>query len=152
MGEMIADNFDGAVERRKTARNSLLDLQKLYRTQLQSLWTTISGSQKFLPLLPGRHLVCEAKNFVELNSATYKVKQNVELFLLNDLLLVAARKRKREDAGRKEEKDWRLVAERCWNLTEVVVVDVKDSGGGAISCVSRRKATVLIELPQRRSH
>jgi exocyst complex component 8 len=117
------------VERRKTARNSLLDLQNLYRTQLQSLWTTISGSQKFLPLLPGRHLVCEAKNFVELNSATYKIKQNVELFLLSDLLLVAARKRKRGDEETKADKDGRLVAERCWNLTEVVIVDVKDSGG-----------------------
>jgi hypothetical protein len=111
-----------------------MDLQNVYRTQLQTLWTTVSGSQKFLALTPGRHLVFEAKNFVELNSATYKVKQNVELFLLNDLLMVAARRRKRSESnatGREtgEATEGKLVAERCWNLTEVVVVDVKDSGG-----------------------
>jgi hypothetical protein len=127
------------VERRKTVRNSVLDLENLYKTQIQSLWTQISGSQKFLPYVPGRHLICEASNFVELNSATYKAKQTVELFLLNDLLLVAVRKRKRNEPGssskgKGEEKDeekarGRLAAERCWNLNEVVVVDVKDSGG-----------------------
>jgi hypothetical protein len=131
------------VERRKTVRNSVLDLENLYKTQIQSLWTQISGSQKFLTYVPGRHLICEASNFVELNSATYKAKQTVELFLLNDLLLVAVRKRKRNETagaavkgkgggevGKEDEKQrGRLVAERCWNLNEVVVVDVKDSGG-----------------------
>jgi hypothetical protein len=128
------------VERRKTVRNSVLDLENLYKNQIQALWTQISGSQKFLPYVPGRHLICEASNFVELNSATYKAKQTVELFLLNDLLLVAVRKRKRNEGptgkdkaqGKEEDKvKGRLVAERCWNLNEVVVVDVKDSGGKA---------------------
>lgn len=109
-----------------------MDLQTLYRTQLTTLWSTVEGSQKFLPLVPGRHLVCEASNFVELNAATYKVKQSVELFLLNDLLLVAGRRRRRGEGNGVDEKNrdrGRLVAERCWMLSEVVVVDVKDSGG-----------------------
>lgn len=140
---------------RKAARNSLLDLQNLYRTQLQDLWARISGSQKFLSLTPGRHLICEASNFVELNPATYKVKSNVELFLFDDLLLVASKRRKRSDeppssvvgrdtehgggagdhqhssgtSGASAASQSRLVAERCFNLTEVVVMDVKDSGG-----------------------
>jgi hypothetical protein len=125
-----------SVERRKTVRNSVLNLENLYKNQVQALWTQIAGSQKFLPYAPGRHLICEASNFSQLDSATYKVKQSVELFLLNDLLLVAVRKRKRNEAETrgKEGKDQdrskgRLVAERCWNLNEVVVVDVKDSGG-----------------------
>lgn len=129
------------MERRKTVRNSVLDLENLYRNQIQNLWSQISGSQKFLPYAPGRHLICEASNFVELNPATYKVKQTVELFLLNDLLLVAVRKRKRNEVGASdkrgggaggdegEKSKGRLVAERCWSLNEVVVVDVKDSGG-----------------------
>lgn len=127
------------MERRKTVRNSVLDLENLYKNQVQALWQQISGSQKFLPYVPGRHLICEASNFVELNSATYKAKQTVELFLLNDLLLVAVRKRKRNEPGSGKDKGQtgkeedkakgRLVAERCWNLNEVVVVDVKDSGG-----------------------
>lgn len=112
-----------------------MDLQNLYKNQLQTLWTSISGSQKFLPLSPGRHLVCRASDFVELNSATYKVKQTVELFLLNDLLLVAGKRRKKMssngqgEGGKHQDAEARLVAERCWNLTEIVVVDVKDSGG-----------------------
>lgn len=78
---------------------------------------------------------------MELNAATYKVKQTVELFLLNDLLLVAGKRRKKTSEQvrtgssneRGETKDTgRLVAERCWNLTEIVVVDVKDSGGEPI--------------------
>lgn len=160
---------------KKAARNSLLDLQNLYRTQLQDLWTRISGSQKFLPLTPGRHLICEASNFVELNPATYKVKSNVELFLFNDLLLLASKRRKRSDepssldqregavgangaggsstgngsgAGANQS---RLVAERCFNLTEVVVMDVKDSGGltNAIK-IKRGKETFIFRtnLPE----
>lgn len=124
------------LERRKTVRNSVLDLQTLYKSQLQDLWSRISGSQKFLHLAPGRHLVCEASNFVELNPATYKVKSSVELFLFTDLLLVASKRRKRADddlrggaSGNAGHDQSKLVAERCFNLTEVIVVDMKDSGG-----------------------
>ena len=152
------------MERRRTVRNSILDLENLYKTQIQSLWTQISGSQKFLPYVPGRHLICEASNFVELNSATYKAKQTVELFLLNYLLLVAVRKRKRNETGsagkgkgggeggKEDEKQrGRLVAERCWNLNEVVVVDVKDSGGKKLprSCLQTAcKSSLTHVFPQ----
>lgn len=127
------------MERRKTVRNSILDLQNMYRAQLQSLWTQISGSQKYLPITPGRHLVCEASSFIELNPATYKAKQLVELFLLNDLMLIAVRKRKRgiadsQGGGRRgaaigEGDGGHLVAERCFTLSEITVADIKDSGG-----------------------
>jgi hypothetical protein len=75
-------------------------------------------------MVAGRHLVHETHNFVELNAATYKAKQSVSLFLLNDLLLIAGRRRTKgvEERGR-------MVAERCWVLADLVVVDVKDSGG-----------------------
>jgi hypothetical protein len=129
------------VERRKTVRNSILDLQNMYRAQLQSLWTQVSGSQKYLPITPGRHLVCEASNFIELNPATYKTKQLVELFLLNDLMLVAVRKRKRSTtetavgtsrrgaAGPDGSIKGQLVADKCFTLSEISVADIKDSGG-----------------------
>lgn len=132
------------MERRKTVRNSILDLQNMYRAQLQSLWTQISGSQKYLPITPGRHLVCEASSFIELNPATYKAKQLVELFLLNDLMLIAVRKRKRGIAdsqtggGRRgatiggESDGGHLIAERCFTLSEITVADIKDSGGESL--------------------
>lgn len=124
------------VERRRTQRNSIADLQQMYKTQLTNLWSTVEGSQKYLPVVPGRHLVFETHNFVELNAATYKAKQSVSLFLLNDLLLIAGRRRTKTAPGimggnerDKERERGRMVAERCWVLADLVVVDVKDSGG-----------------------
>lgn len=106
----------------KGNRNSTLDLQQIYRAQITSLWEGIEGSQKFLPFVPGRHLIAEASSFTELNAATYKPQQGVALFLLNDLLLIATR-RKRQMSSK-----MRLVAERCFNLAEMVVIDLKDGG------------------------
>lgn len=77
----------------------------------------------------------ETHNFVELNAATYKAKQSVSLFLLNDLLLIAGRRRMKgaptmsANERDKERDRGRMVAERCWVLADLVVVDVKDSGG-----------------------
>jgi hypothetical protein len=121
------------VERRRTQRNSVADLQSLYKTQLTQLWSTVEGSQKYLPVAPGRHLVFETHDFVELNAATYKAKQSVSMFLLNDLLLIAGRRRMKNAVAvagdTKERERGRMVAERCWILADLVVVDVKDSGG-----------------------
>ena len=109
----------------------------MYKAQLSHLWSTVEGSQKYIPLAPGRHLVFETHNFVELNAATYKAKQSVSMFLLNDLLLIAGRRRMKDTTtpaggGNEREKErerGRMVAERCWVLADLVVVDVKDSGG-----------------------
>lgn len=102
----------------------------MYKSQLTNLWSTVEGSQKYLPVVPGRHLVHESHHFVELNAATYKAKQSVSLFLLNDLLLIAGRRRMKTAVGDDKERDrGRMVAERCWVLADLVVVDVKDSGG-----------------------
>ncbi|MCO5589739.1 hypothetical protein L7F22_043707 [Adiantum nelumboides] len=103
-------------------RNSMVDLQQIYKAQIMSLWEGIEGSQKFLPLVPGRHLIAEASSFTELNAATYKPKQSVALFLLDDLLLIAVRKKRQMSAR------VRLVAERCFSLAEIVVIDLKDGG------------------------
>lgn len=103
-------------------RNSMLSLQQVYRAQLTSLWEGIANAQKFIPYKPGRHLIAEAPDFVELNAATYKPTRNVALFLLDDLLLIASRKK-----GRMASKV-RLEAERCFALGDIVVVDLKDSG------------------------
>lgn len=117
------------VERRRTLRNSLVDLQQLYKSQLTNLWSTVEGSQKYLPIVPGRHLVFEANNFVELNAATYKAKQSVSMFLLNDLLMIAGKRRTKGPGSSDDRERGRMVAERCWVLADLVVVDVKDSGG-----------------------
>lgn len=80
--------------------------------------------------MPGRHIIAESASFIELNAATYKQKQNVHLFLLNDAMLVSVQKRRGGAGGTGAT---RLVAERCFNLSEIVVVDLKDGGGEPVS-------------------
>ncbi|GAA5891419.1 hypothetical protein JCM6882_004688 [Rhodosporidiobolus microsporus] len=125
---------------RRTQRNSLADLATLYKSQLSALWEGVEGSQKFLPYVPGRHIITEAASFVELNSATYKPKQPVHLFLLNDAMLVSVKKRRGPGIGGPV----RLVAERCFNLSEIVVVDLKDGGDlqNAVK-IKRGKETII---------
>ncbi|WRT69149.1 uncharacterized protein IL334_006133 [Kwoniella shivajii] len=151
MEDTLAPTLDksGNIERRRTQRNSVMDLQNLYKTQLTQLWSTVEGSQKYLPLVPGRHLVYETHNFVELNAATYKAKQNVSMFLLNDLLLIAGRRRMKSvvtngDGNDKERERGRMVAERCWVLADLVVVDVKDSGDLTNALKIRRGKEVCV--------
>ncbi|KAF8314536.1 hypothetical protein DL93DRAFT_2058184 [Clavulina sp. PMI_390] len=117
----LDDSSSAAADRRRANRSSVADLTKLYATQMATLHSTIEGSAKFLPPLPGRHVVTEIENMWSLNAATYKVEYAVHFVLLDDSLLVAKRRKKRTGEGGK------LVAERCWNLGDINVVDVKDS-------------------------
>ncbi|KAL8286469.1 hypothetical protein RQP46_004486 [Phenoliferia psychrophenolica] len=125
---------------RRTQRNSLADLATLYKSQLSALWDGVEGSQKLLPYVPGRHLISESASFIELNAATYKPKQAVHLFLLNDAMLVSVKKRRGTAVGGQV----RLVAERCFNLSEIVVVDLKDGGDltNAVK-IKRGKETII---------
>ncbi|EIW66056.1 hypothetical protein TREMEDRAFT_41093 [Tremella mesenterica DSM 1558] len=150
MESTLAPTLDknGNLERRRTQRNSVADLQQLYKSQITNLWSTVEGSQKYLPIVPGRHLVFETHNFVELNAATYKAKQSVSLFLLSDLLLIAGRRRLKAAATMgiddKERDRGRMVAERCWVLADLVVVDVKDSGDLTNALKIKRSKEVCI--------
>ncbi|GAA6052688.1 hypothetical protein JCM3770_007175 [Rhodotorula araucariae] len=125
---------------RRTQRNSIADLATLYKSQLSALWEGVEGSQKFLPYVPGRHIITEASTFVELHAATYKPKQPVHLFLLNDAMLVSVKKRRGPGIGGPV----RLVAERCFNLSDIVVVDLKDAGDlhNAVK-IKRGKETIV---------
>ncbi|KAG8901555.1 exocyst complex component exo84 [Tulasnella sp. 403] len=108
-------------ERRRANRSSVADLRTLYASQLQDLHMQIEGSSKFVPAIPGRHIVSEFSELWALNSATYKIEYAVHIVLLDDSLLVAKKRKKRSGGGGK------LVAERCWPLGDIVMVDVKDS-------------------------
>ncbi|SCV67496.1 BQ2448_5107 [Microbotryum intermedium] len=125
---------------RRNRRNSLADLATFYKSQLAALWEGVEGSQKLLPYTPGRHIITETTSFVELNSATYKPKQSVHLFLLNDAMLVSVKKRRGTGVGGPT----RLVAERCFSLSEIVVVDLKDGGDltNAVK-IKRGKETII---------
>ncbi|KIK70441.1 hypothetical protein GYMLUDRAFT_89474 [Collybiopsis luxurians FD-317 M1] len=112
-------------------RSSVADLRIMYFNQMQQLHAQIEGSAKFAPTTPGRHIVGEADGVLALNAATYKVMGRVKFVVLDDALLVAKRRRRttgadpsRSGGSRTEGK---LVAERCWALNEMLVLDSKDS-------------------------
>ncbi|KLO20158.1 hypothetical protein SCHPADRAFT_816745 [Schizopora paradoxa] len=115
------DDSASLADRRRTQRSSVADLRVLYASQMQTLHAQIEGSSKFAPATPGRHIVTEMEGISLLNSATYKVEHSVKFVLLDDAVLVA-RKRARRTADRPG-----LVAERCWPLNDILVLDTKDS-------------------------
>ncbi len=89
---------------------------------MQNLHTQIEGSAKFVPTTPGRHVVAEIDGILALNAATYKPMSTVRFVLLDDAVLVA-RKRRRRNASETD----KLVADRCWSLNEMLVLDTKDT-------------------------
>ncbi|KAL2783528.1 Cullin repeat-like-containing domain protein [Aspergillus keveii] len=112
---------------KRSNRSSVANLESMWNVQLQTLWKTVEGSQKFLPMVPGRHIVLETGNWVELDSATWKPRRPVHLVLLNDHLLVAAKKRKRVDQSNPNHRGpvpTKLIAEECWPLQDVDMIDL----------------------------
>jgi hypothetical protein len=125
-------------------RNSLADLAQIHASHLQELWHLVEGSQKFLPAHPGRHVIKESLNWTELNPATWKPTKTVHLILLNDHLLVAAKKRSKTTASHPR----KSVADRCWNLVDIEVGElVEDRQGtnaksGALQVMKGREIAV----------
>lgn len=113
--------------KRNANRSSVANLESMWNVQLQTLWKTVEGSQKFLPAVPGRHIVLETGHWVELDSATWKPRRPVHIVLLNDHLLVAAKKRKRVDQNSPNHRGpvpTKLVAEECWPLQDIDMIDL----------------------------
>ena len=125
--------------RKRANRSSVANLEAMWSTQLQALWKNVEQSQKFLPAIPGRHIVHESGHWVELDSATWKSRRPVHIFLLNDHLMVATRKKKRVDPnvngpdGQRQHAATKLVAERCWPLQDIDMVDLASRQQGSPS-------------------
>ena len=83
-------------DRKRANRSSVANLEAMWTTHLQTLWKRVEGSQKYLPAVPGRHIVMESQRWVELNAATWKPRRRVCLVLLNDHLLIASEKRRND--------------------------------------------------------
>ncbi|SPQ20105.1 99289591-e031-4483-a94c-c1870fb89995 [Thermothielavioides terrestris] len=116
---------------RRDKRSSVADRTALWNSQMQALYKNVEGSQKFLPNTPGRHVVQNAGPWVELDNATYRSRRAMQIFLLNDHLLVASRKKRKTDAPAAADARapmTKLVADRCWHLLDVEVVDMAGSG------------------------
>ncbi|KAJ4421197.1 exocyst complex component exo84 [Neurospora sp. IMI 360204] len=115
---------------KRDRRSSITDRTALWSAQMQTLYKTVEGSQKFLPNSQGRHVVQNAGPWVELDNATYKSRRSMQIFLLNDHLLIASRKKRKVDAPGADARGpmTKLVADRCWHLLDVEVVDMAGTG------------------------
>jgi exocyst complex component 8 len=116
---------DALPDRRRNVRSSVADLRILYANQMQNLHLQIEGAAKYVPTMPGRHIITEMDGVLALNAATYKVDHAVKFVVLDDAVLVARRRRRRNNTESEK-----LVAERCWMLGEMLVLDSKDSASG----------------------
>ena len=123
-----ATGADTLKARRMANRSSVANLEALWNTHLQELWKRVEGSQKYLPAIPGRHIVYESRRWVELNAATWKPRRRVVLILLNDHFLVATEKKRAEGSSGPREKQGpsQYVALRCWPLQEIQIADLPE--------------------------
>jgi exocyst complex component 8 len=127
------ENDASAAERRRNVRSSVADLRVLYASQMQALHQQVEGSAKFVPTTPGRHVVAEIDNgVVALHPATYRPSHSVRFVVLDDSVLVARKRQRRAEGGKGA--GW--VAERCWPLAEMVVLDTKDQPSTCLHVVS----------------
>ena len=145
-GTLSPDMNGTAPSRRHAHRTSVANLESMWNIQLQTLWKNIEKSQKFLPAIPGRHVIMENGSWVELDSATWKPKRPIHLVLLNDHLLIASKKRKRVDPNVPQQgpAPTKLVAEECWSLQDIDIVDMSASlAPGASQAEERAIATAI---------
>ena len=127
------------VDRKRRDRSSVANLEALWSSHLQTMWKRIEGSQKYLPAIPGRHIVYESNRWAELNAATWKPRRRVHIILLNDHLLIATEKKRMDSISNASPTTRRqsmmltaqsqpqLVAERCWPLQDVQIADIAQS-------------------------
>jgi exocyst complex component 8 len=136
--------------RRNAHRSSVANLETMWNVQLQTLWKSVERSQKFLPAIPGRHIVMETPHWVELDSATWKPRRPVHIVLLNDNLLVASKKRKRMDPNNPQTgpAPTKLVAEECWSLQEIDLIDLGANigQGGAEGAMEERNIGTAVNV------
>jgi exocyst complex component 8 len=149
-GLKLAELNGDMQSRRRANRSSVANLESMWNVQLQALWKNVERSQKFLPAIPGRHIILENGSWIELDSATWKPKRPVHIVLLNDHLLVASKKRKRMDPNVPQTGPvpTKLVAEECWPLQDIDLVDMAANiaSGGGTTPAEERAITAAITV------
>ncbi|RDW46986.1 exocyst complex component EXO84 [Yarrowia lipolytica] len=109
-------------------RNSMVMLENMWANELASLFKHVEGAVKYLPAIPGRHVVAESGAWYQLNAATWKPLRPVHMFLLNDHLLIAAKNRKKDNMQMQQTQT--LVADQCWPLSDIEFLDLSVSRRG----------------------
>ena len=124
---------ESTTSRKYRNRSSVANLEAMWSTHLQELWRRVEGSQKFLPAIPGRHVLHESGRWVELNTATFKPRRRVHVILLNDHLLIAIEKKRLDPNSPNPDSAKlktgasttnQLVTDQCIPLQDVEITDL----------------------------
>ena len=124
----------------------------MWNVQLHALWKNVEGSQKFLPTVLGRHVVHESGHWVELDAATWKARRPAHMFLLNDHLLIATKKRRRMNPSLMvngdvtQEPSSKLIVDKCWLLQDIDMIDIVSSSGLAPLASERSEMSNAINI------
>lgn len=125
--EITKSNSQAKRQNRAKDRSSILVLEKMWASEMNSLFKHVEGAQKYIAAIPGRHVIAESGRWYELNAATFKTLQPAHVFLLNDLILIATRRRKtgQRNKGDGVKQMQLLVADQCWPLREVQLIELR---------------------------
>ncbi|KAJ3221573.1 exocyst complex component exo84 [Clydaea vesicula] len=106
--------------------NNIEDLVRARGLQMAQLYENVEGLTKFIPDGRGKYIARDGSNntkIYELNPTTLKQKpQALSFFLLNDTLILVSKKKMLMSGGKNK-----LVADKCFLLSEIATIDVKDS-------------------------
>jgi hypothetical protein len=112
---------------RQNNRNSVLMLENMWAQDLNKLFKMVEGAQKYFPATAGRHVLMESSGWYQLHAATWKPLQPIHVVLLNDHLLMATKKRHRNDNSLNTQPSQNFVADMCWPLSEINIEDLSKS-------------------------
>ncbi|SCU93383.1 LAFA_0F16116g1_1 [Lachancea sp. 'fantastica'] len=98
---------------RRRDRTSVFMLEKMWKSELSTLFRAVEGAQKFIAPLPGRHIILESSDWYEINAATLKPLKVIHLFLLNDMIMIATKNQ--------ENKQHELIVCYCHTLKDTTI-------------------------------
>ncbi|CAN3376495.1 exocyst complex component Exo84p [Diutina rugosa] len=115
-GGLAGGRGGGDLGNKRKDRSSVLVLQKMWASELSSLFKHVEGANKYIEAIPGRHVLAESGRWHEVNVGTWKPVKPVHMFVLNDMILMATKK---QNMGKAETSKQKLVATHCWPLSQV---------------------------------
>lgn len=92
-------------------------------------------------------MIQNAGIWIELDNATWKSRRAMQIILLNDHLLIASRKKRRVEAASgldSRQAPFKLVAERCWPLLDIEIVDLAGSTASELSGSRNKLADAIM--------
>ncbi|EGV61558.1 exocyst complex component exo84 [Yamadazyma tenuis] len=107
----------GTKKPKRKDRSSIIVLEKMWVSELQSLFKHVEGASKLIQSVQGRHVLAESGRWFEINIGNWKAIKAIHIFVLNDLILIATKKS--SSSSKNASNKSRLQAVHCWPLHDV---------------------------------